>query len=361
MNKPVRNSGPAHPSAGFARSWQTARAALARMQVMQIPATPQNFAIWFEYFNKNAPELNRAIDKHLFDRKQFTPDLSEQLYDRFLSADADAAAIRETSTALLDQLEGVMDYLGEAEDDTAQYNDALHEFSGRVAKAEGTDSLRAVISGVIEETREMQARTRQLESELKSSAVQVQGLRQDLERTRLEANTDALTGIPNRKSFERSMRDLAAAAAEERSALCLVFGDVDYFKQFNDNWGHQLGDQVLKLVAETLRANLKGQDIAARYGGEEFAILLPNTALEHAVRLIDRIRQVVHAKELVKKSSGEAVGHVSLSFGVAQLAPGERLSDLVQRADEALYMAKKTGRNRVVSEAEVADRTTFKS
>lgn len=361
MNKPVRKSGPAEPSEDFAQSWQTARAALARMQVMQIPATPQNFAIWFEYFNKNDPELNRTIDKHLFDRRQFTPDVCEQLYDRFLSADADASAIRETSTALLGQLEGVMDYLGAAEDGTAQYKDALQEFSGQVAKAEGTESLRRVISGVIDETREMQARSRQLETELKSSAVQVAGLRQDLERTRIEANTDTLTGIPNRKFFERSMRDLAIEAAEDGSELCLVFGDVDHFKLFNDNWGHQLGDQVLKLVAEMLRANLKGQDIAARYGGEEFAILLPNTALEHAVSLIDRIRKVVNAKELVKKSSGEAVGHVSLSFGVAQFQPGEALPDLLNRADEALYMAKQTGRNRVVSEAEVADRATFKS
>jgi diguanylate cyclase (GGDEF)-like protein len=128
--------------------------------------------------------------------------------------------------------------------------------------------------------------------------------------------------------------------------------DVDNFKAFNDKFGHLTGDQVLRLVAVAMKQNVKGQDIAARYGGEEFAIALPKTALRSAITVADHIRRAVMNKELMKRSSGERLGRLTISIGVALLRPTDTPQSLIERADKCLYAAKRGGRNRVISECD---------
>jgi diguanylate cyclase len=128
--------------------------------------------------------------------------------------------------------------------------------------------------------------------------------------------------------------------------------DIDHFKAFNDNFGHLTGDQVLRLVAMAVKHNVKGKDTAARYGGEEFAVVLPNTALRAAVTVAEHIRRAVMAKELMKRSTGEQLGGITISIGVAALRKGDSGQSLIERADICLYAAKRHGRNRVMCEAD---------
>jgi diguanylate cyclase len=128
--------------------------------------------------------------------------------------------------------------------------------------------------------------------------------------------------------------------------------DVDHFKKFNDSYGHLTGDQVLRLVAMSVKQNVKGQDTAARYGGEEFAVVLPNTVLRSAITVADHIRRAVMTKELMKRSTGEHLGRVTISVGVATLQNADTVQTLIERADSCLYAAKRNGRNRVISEAD---------
>ena len=128
--------------------------------------------------------------------------------------------------------------------------------------------------------------------------------------------------------------------------------DIDHFKAFNDNFGHLTGDQVLRLVAMSVKANVKGQDTAARYGGEEFAIILPNTVLRSAITVADHIRKAVMTKELMKRSTGEHLGRITISLGVATLRKGDTIASLIERADSCLYAAKRHGRNRVMCETD---------
>ena len=124
---------------------------------------------------------------------------------------------------------------------------------------------------------------------------------------------------------------------------------------FNDTWGHQTGDQVLRLVAMTLKSNIKGKDIAARYGGEEFAAVLPSTDMNGALIVAENVRRAIQAKELLKRSTNEKLGRITASFGVATYRPGDTPASLIERADRCLYAAKHSGRNRVFSEAQLND------
>jgi diguanylate cyclase len=138
--------------------------------------------------------------------------------------------------------------------------------------------------------------------------------------------------------------------AEDGEAVTLLLCDIDHFKNFNDTWGHQTGDQVLRLVAHCLSENVKGRDTAARYGGEEFAVLLRGTGLEAATMVANQIRTTVETKKLVKKSTGDILGAITISIGVAQFAPGETAESAIRRADSCLYGAKHSGRNLVINQ-----------
>jgi diguanylate cyclase len=217
----------------------------------------------------------------------------------------------------------------------------------------GDTGLKVLIDGVITATRAMEARSKTLEIQLQTSSREVNELRDRLESVRKEALTDQLTGVANRKAFDNELQESIDRAIETGEPLSLVMCDIDHFKAFNDTWGHQTGDQVLRLVANCLSENVKGRDTAARYGGEEFAVILPQTQLAGAVNLANQIRAKVESKKLVKKSTGDILGIITISCGVTQFDPNETTEDFVRRADQCLYAAKRTGRNRVVSETQI--------
>jgi diguanylate cyclase len=206
------------------------------------------------------------------------------------------------------------------------------------------------MDGLLGATQAMEARTRMLEDELCRSSCEVKELKSKLDDVRKESLTDPLTAIPNRKLFDVALEHAIHDANETGEDFALCMCDIDHFKTFNDTWGHQTGDQVLRLVGACLSENVKGRDTAARYGGEEFAVILRQTRIEHALNLANQIRGHVESKKLVKKSTGDILGTITISIGVAQFAPGETAANLIRRADEYLYAAKRAGRNCVIGE-----------
>jgi diguanylate cyclase len=203
----------------------------------------------------------------------------------------------------------------------------------------------------------MESRTKELEGELQRSSHEVTDLKTKLDDVRKESLTDPLTGIANRKALDNDLAQAINQARTNNEPLCVVMYDIDHFKKFNDTWGHQTGDQVLRLVAHCLSENVKGRDTAARYGGEEFAVILRQTSLESAVTLANQIRGNVQSKKLLKKSTGDILGTITISGGVAELRPDDAAATLIQRADECLYAAKNNGRNCIVARTAAASET----
>lgn len=329
-----------------------AHAAVASMTRYSIPPTPVNFTIWYEYHAGRDPALARAIDAMLASNTPFTPDATLALYEEFLNPARVFRASRETTEKLQEAMDDLRSFVGAAGLDTRNYGDKLENFSGKLGGQPGAPALGSLVGAMLQETRTMQDRNSTLEQRLAETTAEVRQLREHFEQARRESLSDALTGLANRKNFEQTLTLLATMAQDAGEPLSLMLIDVDNFKLFNDRHGHHTGDTVLQLVARILNDNVKGQDLAARYGGEEFAILMPHTRAEQAMRLGENMRKLIAARQLVKRSTGEQLGRVTISAGVTDYRPGEPLATFVQRADTALYEAKRQGRNRVVAAAE---------
>jgi diguanylate cyclase len=326
-----------------------ARTALALMTECEVPATPENFELFYAYASGEAQALVQVMGAHIAARKPFTPEMLLDLRLRCLSSARNARAMDNFGADVGDVINSVLTKLESAGRQTIAYQDTLSAASGALGGAAPGD-LRLLVNSLITATREMEQRTKSLESELQQSSEQVRDLRTALDDVRKESLTDPLTGIANRKAFDDAMRAVMAQGGGEREAATLLLCDIDHFKKFNDSFGHQTGDQVLRLVANCLAENVKGRDTAARYGGEEFAVLLRGTGLADATRVAEQIRQTVESKKLVKKSTGEVLGSITISIGVAEFAANEAGEAVIRRADACLYGAKSHGRNLVVNQ-----------
>jgi diguanylate cyclase len=198
----------------------------------------------------------------------------------------------------------------------------------------------------------MEATNQKQEARLHESKREIRELQQNLDAVRTESLTDPLTQLANRKAFDAVIAQAIADAHARSEPLSLLMTDIDHFKTFNDSFGHLTGDQVLRLVAMCMKQNVKGQDTAARYGGEEFGVVLPKTPLRAAVTVADHIRRAVMTRELMKRSTGEHLGRVTISVGAATLRKDDTAQTLLERADACLYAAKRHGRNRVRCETD---------
>jgi diguanylate cyclase len=332
-----------------------ARSAIESMRRLGIPANPNNFTVWFNYFTGAYPDLRRTIDILLDNKQEFTEARSTEIFHRFFTFDGEGCALNDASSKLATELANILKLLEDAGGSTENYGRALAAYSGQLASSHGGTDLKSVIGNLLNATRAMENQNRTLENRLSASSQEIDQLRQDLETMRREALTDALTGIANRKVFDAQLRKEAMEAMESGEDLSLLMIDIDHFKRFNDTYGHQTGDQVLKLLAATLTECTKHQDTAARYGGEEFAVILPRTRLAEAAAFADKLRQRIGSKTVMNRKTGEKLGRMTVSIGVGRYEFGEPLSQLIQRTDQALYAAKRNGRDQVLTQDAVKD------
>jgi len=177
------------------------------------------------------------------------------------------------------------------------------------------------------------------------------GCRHNVQLSLEMAITDQLTGLHNRRYMSRHLDTLMSNAVKNARSLAFVIMDIDFFKQVNDTYGHDIGDEVLKEFAARINANVRGIDLACRYGGEEFVVAMPDTDMAFAYNIAERLRQSIETTPVkISRAPGEL--KITISIGIAKSeGEGDSAEKLLHRADQALYRAKRTGRNKVVADA----------
>jgi diguanylate cyclase len=332
------------------RTMAFAEVALGQIRSLRQTAVPRNYEIWYVYATGYNAALNKIINETLARSGKLTESDLEQIYETYLSHIKTTDRIDKVGARVIGEIDDVMKLITEALGMTSVYDDSLSGATRKLATAHSAEQVKTIVDALVKSTREMRDTNKALEERLMISKNEISALQQSLEAIRAESLTDPLTGLGNRKYFDRMIEAAVAHALTNNEPLSLLMFDIDHFKSFNDSYGHLTGDQVLRLVGMSLKQTIKGQDITARYGGEEFAVVLPNTALRQALTVADHIRRAVMAKELKKKSTGEILGRVTISVGVSMLKAGDDTDALIERADACLYAAKRNGRNRVICE-----------
>jgi len=332
------------------RTMAFAEVALGQIRSLRQTAVPRNYEIWYVYATGYNASLNKIVNETLARNGKLSEADLEQIYETHLSHIKTTDRIDKVGARVIGEIDDVMTLLTAALGASASYDASLNGADEQLLAAESRHQVKAIVETLAKSTREMRETNKALEERLMLSKSEIGNLQHSLEAIRTESLTDPLTGLGNRKYFDRMIDATFQSSLSSGEPLSLLMFDIDHFKSFNDSYGHLTGDQVLRLVAISLKHAVKGQDITARYGGEEFAVLLPNTALPQALMVADQIRHGVMTKELKKKSTGEVLGRVTISIGVSMLKPGDDTDALIERADACLYAAKRNGRNRVICE-----------
>ena len=341
----------------YRRALGYANSALNVLKRGSIPPYPQFYELLYTYATGVNPSLNARINAMLRDGDAPDVGLVEKLYDEFLKAQDAGDRITSVSQRMHERIDAVHDAIDVAIVTANSYSGSLQAASGDLGGEMTVESMRDLAQRLLTETRRMQDTNGSLEQKLENSRDDIAALQRDLDEVRRESMLDPLTKISNRKCFDEGIVKALGDASRGKAPLSLLLIDIDHFKRFNDTYGHQTGDQVLRLVAMTLKSNIKGKDLAARYGGEEFCAILPATDLDGAVIVAENVRKAIQSKELLKRSTNEKLGRVTASFGVACYRPTDTVTTLIERADRCLYAAKHAGRNQVVSERALAEST----
>ena len=317
-----------------------------------IPLTPANFHVWFEYFLGSNLELKTAIDELIASDKAFTQDVNENLYCEYLNADKNEI-LQEVHKETQKIFQNIFQASLSTNDLASDYSEKMREYSNKLHGARDLTQMQDFIEDIINDTNHMADSSRQLNQQLEAATSQIETLSKQLEETEKEVLLDGLTGLNNRKAFDKKIEELCEKADDNEGLFSVIMLDIDYFKKFNDQYGHQVGDEVLRIVGSHLKENLKGKDFPSRYGGEEFVVLLADTRLDKATIVADQIRDNISKKGLKIKKTGQSLGTITVSLGVSEIRHGDTPESVVERADSALYLAKNSGRNNVKSEKDL--------
>ncbi|ABS64859.1 diguanylate cyclase [Parvibaculum lavamentivorans DS-1] len=332
----------------FASEWSAT--ALQLMAAHGIPPSPENYSIWFRYVSGKLPELNKEIDACIESGHTIDIEVTAALQDRFFSDGKLADVTLSTGAKLNTEVNQILKIIEETVGNSTALGTTVREASEGLTNQSTPNDVRRAVEAIVTASRKMEDRSVELEEHLQATKKELDELQQNLEKAHTEARTDGLTGVNNRKAFDEALARAMAAASTSNAPLCLAIGDIDHFKKFNDTFGHRTGDQVLRLVANCLKTGALEQHFVARYGGEEFAVIMPATDIATAEAISNKIRETVQARELVKRSTGESLGRVTMSMGIALLRDTDSAASLIERADGCLYDAKHAGRNRIITE-----------
>ncbi|WP_425856176.1 GGDEF domain-containing protein [Aeromonas veronii] len=331
----------------FAQSAAYLKQAVPLMIKYQIPTTPDNYHLWYNYVSASMPELNQAIDQAV--KMQGTCSLTtcERLYHQYLAAqdEKQMEAMKLSLAAMANELGHSMQ---DAISDTGMFQEMLDKSFDKLSRIDdegfSLEDTMGILRELVRESRDVRMSTMHFRNQLSNAEKEIKELRAALNETRKLANEDALTNLLNRRAFDLELEGLIRS----QHPFSLILADIDRFKNFNDEYGHLLGDQVLRAFSKRLRDACKEGVTAYRLGGEEFAMLVPHRSLALARQMAESMRRAIERMSILDRKSGRRIDHITASFGVGEFNGQESADCLVERTDKLLYKAKELERNRVM-------------
>lgn len=328
--------------------------ALRRLNAANVPLSPRSFEVFYAMARGDNHALNASLEAMIATGQFISLNDIDRIFEAHIVTRGFSSHAERTSAGVLVEIDHVMEMMDLALGSTANYGESLVSLTQDLNSAVDRTRVREIVGALVHATREASATSKTLEARLRETRGEISTLRETLESVRVEALTDAVTGLANRKHFDEMLVKTLDQATIHRTQLSLVMADIDHFKHFNDTYGHLTGDQVLRLVGMTLRDRVKRKATLARFGGEEFGIILPDADLATAMEIAETVRKSVMSRELVKRSTGESLGRVTISVGVASVQIGDTPATFLERADHCMLTAKRLGRNQTIMETDPA-------
>ena len=346
MENSADTTDPLNYTEDMGKAGEYLRLVLPMLSRFKLPPNPVNFTLFYEYVSGKNQALNTVLDNILDEHKGLSREAAVELYRRYIWDD-DKHIMEYQRSELRRLMSETLTGVNQTVDQASHSSERLGNYSEKLQDSSDLQEIRTVVADVVTETQNIAHNSSMLKEMLWETKSEVENLRSELERSRQEATTDALTGLLNRRAFDKALMQTTEDADMCHENLSLMMVDIDNFKQINDNHGHLIGDKVIRYVGSLLTKNVKGKDIVARIGGEEYAILLPNTHLDHARIVAESIRRTIENSQLKRMDNNSPIGTVTVSIGTTTYRPGESTDDFLQRADKAMYKSKNAGRNRV--------------
>lgn len=325
------------------------RLAIPLMSQHGIPVTPKNYSIWYRYVSGSDRELRKTIDSMLEKGEVFSEETNETIFRNFCGEE-DKNQLRDLRDNLQQILVTILREVTELTGQTQQYESFIAGSVKMLSENPSPGEVRDIVKTIIDETKILGSFGKNVQNKLAETTNVLETLKKDFEQAKAEVFVDFLTGVPNRKAFDRALTECISEATSEKMNLSLLMIDIDHFKRFNDEYGHLIGDYVLKFVVKKIKEMVKGRDFLCRFGGEEFAVILPQTPLVGAKAVAENIRSFFAQTILKEISTLRSLGKITISIGATCYRLGESPETFITRCDRALYSAKNAGRNRVATE-----------
>ncbi|WP_081717734.1 GGDEF domain-containing protein [Hyphomicrobium nitrativorans] len=265
----------------------------------------------------------------------------------FASIGGTSSAVARAGQRIERELSKVLELIRGHISSNESYAKSLANAQSRLSELSEGEQVRVIVSLLVAENERMRRDSSELKVKLEESQRQIETLRSNLIEAEEVVLRDPLTGVGNRRCFDIEIEKAIADSRDSGAPLSLVMCDIDHFKRVNDDFGHQVGDEIIKMFSRVIEASVRDGDTVIRYGGEEFAIILPKAGQDVAKSIAERIRRQFESKKLTVRETNQKIGQMTASFGVAEYRSGDDTELLVQRADTKLYDAKSGGRNQV--------------
>lgn len=335
----------------YAQAIKYLKMVLPEMAQLKIPTTPENYAVWYEYTAGKNPALIEKIDTLKEEGRAFTQVINDHLYEIFIEK-RPKLSINQLNSSVKSVIDNLLAQIQREDEGLNGYRESLEKLTHQVTSIAQLSDLESLIERLISDAHNRNKENELFRTKIKEMSQEVEDLDKRLKRVAIDANTDALTCIYNRRAFNQK---LSEELADKTKKLSIIMVDIDHFKRLNDTYGHLTGDKVLKFVASLIGKNIRGQDYLARFGGEEFVIILPDTPLDNALCVANNIRSYLSKQKLYDSSNNEQLGSLTLSMGVSYRIPGDNAEKLLGRADQCLYLAKSQGRNKAICQNNLSE------